>query len=95
MQGPLRTLFADIVASHDCDFLCLTETHVHPYDTDSFLHSITPPDFVFIHTPHPPGIDGSSFFTKCSHKPSKIDSPLYQSFENSGVNCASWSYTLI
>ena len=42
-KGPL---LADIVTSHDLDF-CLTETHVHLSDTDSFPRSITPPDFIF------------------------------------------------
>ena len=32
-KGPLR---ADIVASNDLHFLCLTETHVHPSDSDCF-----------------------------------------------------------
>ena len=29
-------LLADIVTSNDLDFLCLTETHVRPPDSDSF-----------------------------------------------------------
>ena len=33
-NGPL---LADIVASNGLDILCLTETHVRPYDSDSFL----------------------------------------------------------
>ena len=31
---------ADIVTSHDLDFLCLTETHVRVFDTDSILQSL-------------------------------------------------------
>ena len=44
-KGPL---LADIVASNDLDIFCLTETHVHPFDSDSFLQSITPSDFTFV-----------------------------------------------
>ena len=33
----LGPLIADMVASNDLDFLCLTETHIHPFDSDSFL----------------------------------------------------------
>ena len=33
-KGPL---LADIVASNDLDILCLTETHIRPYDSDSFF----------------------------------------------------------
>ena len=44
-KGPL---LADMVASYDLDFLCLTETHLRPFDSDSFLRSITPPDLIFL-----------------------------------------------
>ena len=37
-KGPL---LADMVASNDLDFLCLTETHIRPFDSDSFLRPIT------------------------------------------------------
>ena len=37
-KGPL---LADMVASNDLDFLCLTKTHIHPFDSDSFLWPIT------------------------------------------------------
>ena len=53
-KGPL---LADIVASNDLDFLCLTETHIHPFDLDSFLQSKTP-DFIFPHRPRPSGFGG-------------------------------------
>ena len=58
-RGPLLT---DIVASNDLDFLCLTETHFCPFDSDSFLQSITPPDFIFPHRPSPSGIVGGVVF---------------------------------
>ena len=32
-KGPL---LADMVASNDLEFLCLTETHIRPFDLDSF-----------------------------------------------------------
>ena len=41
------SLLDDIVASNDLDILCLTETHVCPYDLDSFLRSITPAEYIF------------------------------------------------
>ena len=61
-KGPL---LADMVASNDFDFLCLTgcltETHICPFDSDSFLQSITPP--YFPHKPHPSGIGGGLGFS--------------------------------
>ena len=33
-KGPL---LADMVASNDLDFLCLTETNIRPFDADSFM----------------------------------------------------------
>ena len=57
-KGPL---LVDIVASNDLDYLCLMETHIHPFDSDSFLRSIIP-DFIFPHRPHPSGICGGVVF---------------------------------
>ena len=79
-KGPL---LADMVASYDLDLLCLTETHIHPFDSDSFLRSITPPDFNFPHKPCPSGIGGGvGFFIRSSYRPHIIETPCYQSFEN-------------
>ena len=47
-KGPL---LSDTIASHDFDFLCLTETHIHTTDSDSFLCSLTPDGFSLIHRP--------------------------------------------
>ena len=47
-RGPL---LADMVASNDLDFLCLTETNICPFDLDSFIRSISNPDFTFSHRP--------------------------------------------
>ena len=58
-KGPI---LADMVASNDLDFNCLTETHICPFDSDSFLWSITPPDFIFRHRPRPSGIGGGVGF---------------------------------
>ena len=52
-KGPL---LANMVASNDLDFLSLTEIHIFPFDSDSFIQSITPPDFVF---PHRPSLSGT------------------------------------
>ena len=52
-KGPF---LADMVASNDLDFLCLTETHIRPFHSDRFLRSITPPDFIFSHRLHPSGV---------------------------------------
>ena len=52
-KGPLP---AEMVASNDLDFLCLMETHIRPFDSDSFIRSLTPPDFIFRHRPCPSGI---------------------------------------
>ena len=83
-KGPL---LADMVASHDLDFLCLTETHIRSFDSDSFLRSITPPDFNFPQKPRPSGIGGGvCCFIKSSYRPHTIESPLYQSFENMVVS---------
>ena len=79
-KGPL---LADMVASYDLDLLCLTETHIRPFDSDSFLRSITPPDFNFPHKPRPSGIGGGvGFFIRSSYRPHIIETPCYQSFEN-------------
>ena len=83
-KGPL---LADMVASYDLDFLCLTETHIRPFDSDSFLWSITPPDFNFPHKPHPSGIGGGvGFFIRSSYRPHIIESSFYQSFKNMVVS---------
>ena len=79
-MGPL---LADIVASHDLDFLCLTETHVHLSDTGSFLQSITPPDFMFLQRPHPSGIGGGvNIFIRSFYRSYKTESSFYRLFEN-------------
>ena len=79
-KGPL---LADIVASNDLDFLCLTETHIRPFDSDNFLRSITPPDFIFHHRPRLSGTGGGvGFFIRSSDRPYKIESLFCQSFEN-------------
>ena len=59
-KGPL---LADMVASYDLDFLCPTETHIRSFDSDSFLQSITPPDFNFPQKPRPSGIGGGVGFS--------------------------------
>ena len=83
-KGPL---LADMVASNDLDFLWLTETHIRSFDFDSFIRSVTPPDFIFPHRPRLSGIGGGvSFFIRSSHRPNKIESPLDQSFENMVVS---------
>ena len=67
-------LLANLVASNDLDFLCLTETHIRPFDSDSFLRSITP-DFIFPHKPRPSGIGGGvGFFIRSSYRPHIIES---------------------
>ena len=81
-KGPLQ---AYMVASNDLDFLCLTETHIRPFDSDRFIWSITPPDFIFPHLPHSSGI-GGGFFISSSYRPNIIEYPLYQSFENMVVS---------
>ena len=78
-KGPL---LGDMVASNDLDFLCLTETRILPFDSDSFLWPITP-DFIFPYRPRPSGMGGSvGFFIKSSYRPHKIEYPSHQSFEN-------------
>ena len=70
-------LLGNMVASNDLDFLCLMETHIRPFDLDSFLRSITP-DFIFPHRLCPSGIGGGVFFIRSSYRPHKIESPFYQ-----------------
>ena len=92
-KGPL---LADMVASYDLDFLCLTETHIRSFDSDSFLRSITPPDFNFPQKPRPSGIGGGvGFFIKSSYRPHTIESPLYQSFENMVVSIGLHGHSLL
>ena len=89
-------LLANMVASNNLDFLCLTETYMCPFDSDSFLWSITPPDFIFSHRPHPSGIGGGvGFFIRSSYRPNKIESLLYQSFENMVVSIRLHSCSLL
>ena len=76
-----------MVASDDLDILCLTETDIRPLDSDSFLRSITPDDFIFPHRPRPSGIGGGVvFFLRSSYRPHNIESPFYQSFDNMMVS---------
>ena len=92
-KGPL---LADMVATSDLDFLCFTETHIHPFDSDSFLRSITPPDFIFPHKTHPSGIGGGvGFFTRSSYRPHIIESPFYRSFENMLVSIGPHGHSLL
>ena len=68
------TLPADMVASNDLEFLGLTETNIRSFDSDSFLWSITPPDFIFPHRPHPSGIGvGVGVFIISSYNPIKLN----------------------
>ena len=73
-----------MVASNDLDFLCLiTGTQIRPHDSYSFLWSITPPDAIFPHWPHPSSIGGGvGFLISSSYRLYQIESPFYQSFEN-------------
>ena len=59
-KGPL---LADIIASHTFDFLCLTETHIHTTDLDSFLCSLTPEGFIRLSSSGISGGVGFSFLT--------------------------------
>ena len=56
-------LLADTKASHAFDLLCLTETHIHTTDSNSFLCSLTPDGFSLIHWPRSLGIGGSVGFS--------------------------------
>ena len=58
-KGPPLT---DTIASHAFDILCLTETHIHTTDSDSFLLSLTPDGFSLIHRPQSSGIGGGVGF---------------------------------
>ena len=92
-KGPL---LADMVASNGLYSLCLTETHIRPFDSESFLQSITPPDFIFPHRPRPSGIGGSvGFFIRSSYRPHKIEFPFYQSFKNMLVSIGRHSHSLL
>ena len=77
------SLLGDTIASHTFDFLCLTETHIHTTDSDSFLRSLTPDGFSLIHRSRSSGIGGGvGFFIRDSYKYRKVDTPNYSSFEN-------------
>ena len=92
-KGPI---IANIVASNDLDILCLTEAHVCPYDSDSFLQSITPADYIFPHRPCSSGIgSGVGFFIRSSYSLHTMESPFYQSFKNMVVSLGLHGHSLL
>ena len=89
-------LLADTIASHTFDFLCLTETHIHTTDSDSFLHSLTPDGFSLIHRLCSSGIGvGFGFFIRDTYKYRKVDTPNYSSFENTVISVSVSCRTLL
>ena len=72
------------------------ETHIRPFDSDSFPWSLTPFDFNFPHKPHRSGIGGGvGFFIRSSYRPHIIESSVYQSLENMVVSIGLHGHSLL
>ena len=48
---------SDIMSTRSLSLLAMTETHIRPTDSDSFLHSITPTGFKLCHRLHSHGFE--------------------------------------
>ena len=89
-------LIADATASHGFDFLCLSETHIRSTDSDNFIKSIAPKDYIFLHRARLTGLGGGvGFLIKQLYHPKKIESPFYRSFENMVVSVSVPGRTLM
>ena len=79
-------LLADMVSSNDLDFLSLTEIHICPFDSDTFIPSITPPDFIFLTGLVPQVFVLLVFSLDSATDPIKWISPLPIIWEYGGVD---------
>ena len=43
--------FLEFIKDNNADFIAVTETFLRPEDTESFISTITPPGYKFIHVP--------------------------------------------
>ena len=79
-----------MIAAHNLDFCCITETHIRTSDADGLLKSVTPSGYTLSHRPRTSGTGGGvGFLINSSYKTKVIDSPLYCSFEHMIVSVSS------
>ena len=91
---PSASYFLIHESTLSCDF-SYTETHLRTTDADSFLCSLTPDGFSFIHRPRSSGIGGIGFFIHDSYKYRKVDTPNYSFFENIVISVSVSCRTLL
>ena len=91
-KGPALT---DLITATDMDVFGLTETHIRPSDTPSFLEELTPDGYTLLHEPRKGKIGGGvGFLVKDSLRCSTVASPSFSSFEHIVVAVQSGNHTL-
>ena len=78
--------FLEFVKDNNADLIAVTETWLRPEDTESFISSITPPGYKFIHVPQNVKKGGGvGFFIKEDLSFEQVSKNSYQAFESISI----------